>query len=292
MAMLLAMSPQPPAEDPIASGLTGFMQAMGRTRLLTPSEEIELAKRIEKGDLVAKQRMIEANLRLVVHNAKRYRRRDETSALTFADLIQEGTIGLIRASEKFDWRKGFKFSTYATLWIRQAIRRAIAEKERTIRLPVHVADRVDKLHRAERTLTLELGRDPEPPELAEALDVDVEEIEELRALARVPVSLESPVGEEDDHELGALLADDAPAPDTIVLHAAVSREVQEAITHLGPLERRVIVERYGLDDNGPRSHGQVAKGLGMSTERVRRVEEDGLRRLRQGPAAQRLRDAA
>jgi RNA polymerase primary sigma factor len=291
--MLCVMSPQPPAtEDPIASGLTGFMHAMGRTRLLTPAEEIELAKRIEKGDLVAKQRMIEANLRLVVHNAKRYRRREETSALTFADLIQEGTIGLIRAAEKFDWRKGFKFSTYATLWIRQAIRRAIAEKERTIRLPVHVADRVDKLHRAERTLTLELGRDPEPVELAEAIDVDVEEIEELRRLARVPVSLESPVGEEDDHELGQLLADEGPAPDALVLHAAVSREVQEAITHLGPLERRVIIERYGLDDGGPRSHGQVAKGLGMSTERVRRVEEDGLRRLRQGPAAQRLRDAA
>src|SRR3954452_12109765 len=133
------MSPDPAsASDPIAGGLTAFMTAMGRTRLLTASEEVELAKRIEKGDLVAKQRMIEANLRLVVHNAKRYRRREETGGLTFADLIQEGTIGLIRAAEKFDWRKGFKFSTYATLWIRQAIRRAIAEKERTIRLPVHV----------------------------------------------------------------------------------------------------------------------------------------------------------
>src|SRR4051794_23577421 len=254
-------------DDAVAGGLTAFMAEMGRTRLLTASEEIALAKRIEKGDLVAKQRMIEANLRLVVHNAKRYRRRDESGALTFADLIQEGTIGLIRAAEKFDWRKGFKFSTYATLWIRQAIRRAIAEKERTIRLPVHVADRVDKIHRAERTLTLSLGRAPEIPEIAEALDLDVDEVEELRDLARGPVSLESPGGEQDVHELGARLADDRQAPDTLVMHTVLEREVKDALIHLGPLERRVITERYGLDENGPRSHGQVAKGLGMSTER-------------------------
>src|SRR4051794_6086548 len=226
------MSPDLAFDDPVASGLTAFMAAMGRTRLLTASEEIALAKRIEKGDMVAKQRMIEANLRLVVHNAKRYRRRDETGTLTFADLIQEGTIGLIRAAEKFDWRKGFKFSTYATLWIRQAIRRAIAEKERTIRLPVHVADRVDKVHRAERTLTLELGREPEPVEIADAVGLEVEEVEELRRLSRVPVSLESPVGEEDDHELGAMLADDAPPPEHIVMTSMLVTEIQDALVHL------------------------------------------------------------
>ena len=286
------MSRTQPDYDPVAGGLGSLLQALGRTPLLTAAEEIALAKRIERGDLAAKQRMVEANLRLVVHNAKRYRRHDEVGGLTLSDLIQEGTIGLIRAAEKFDHRKGFKFSTYATLWIRQAIRRAIADKERAIRLPIHIGERLERVQRAERCLMLELGRDPDLGELAAAAELPPEEVVELRRAAVTPISLETPVGEEGGGELGHLVPDAGPTPESEAFATLVTRDVSEALEHLSALERRVLHLRFGLGDEGPRTPAQAAKALGLSADRARRVEDEALHRLRSLPEGQRLRGAA
>jgi RNA polymerase primary sigma factor len=277
--------------DPILSGLNSFMNGIGRHRLLTPEEEIELAQRIERGDLEAKQRMIEANLRLVVHNAKRYRR-DGGGAMTFGDLVQEGTIGLIRAVEKFDHRKGFRFSTYATLWVRQAIQRGIQDKERVVRLPSNVAGNVDKIRAAQRRLVLALGREPDVAELAVAVNLTPAEVERLIALDVAPVSLETPVGADGGAELGHLVPDDGPAPDELAFTTLLERDVQEALDQLGGLERRVLKMRFGLDAEPPSSPAQVGRRLGITQDRVRSVEESALAKLRTLPEGERLRDAA
>jgi RNA polymerase primary sigma factor len=258
--------------------------------LLTHAQEIELAKRIEKGDLEAKNRLIEANLRLVVHNAKRYRGVDDAGALTFADLIQEGTLGLVRAAEKFDWRKGFKFSTYATLWIRQSIQRAFADKARTIRLPAHISDHVRRIRRAEHDLGLRLGRDPETQELAVVTRLPEQDIHDLRRAARAPVSLETPVGE--DASIGSFVADPGRPPQEEVFDELTAGYVREALEQLTPVKRRVLVLRFGLEGHAPHTTTDVARELGVSRERARLIEEEALAVLRRLPEGRRLHDAA
>jgi RNA polymerase primary sigma factor len=270
--------------------LSAYMNAIGRVPLLTHAEEIELAKRIEKGDLEAKNRLIEANLRLVVHNAKRYRGVDDAGALTFADLIQEGTLGLVRAAEKFDWRKGFKFSTYATLWIRQSIQRAFADKARTIRLPAHISDHVRRIRRAEHDLGVRLGRDPETQELAVVTRLPEREIHDLRRVARPPVSLETPVGE--DASIGSFVADPGRAPQEEVFDELTAGYVREALEQLTPVKRRVLVLRFGLEGHAPHTTTDVARELGVSRERARLIEEEALAVLRRLPEGRRLYDAA
>src|SRR5690242_9758210 len=235
----------PPRESrELGDGLGLFLQRIARTRLLTHAEELELARRIERGDLAAKDRMIEANLRLVVHIAKRFQRED--SGMTLLDLIQEGTIGLVRAVEKFDHRRGLRFSTYATLWIRQAIGRALSEQGRTVRLPVHVGDRVRKLQAIERRLTMTLGGAPSDEELAAAMQTTPEDVADLRRTAQLPVSLETPVGSDGDAELGHLLADDAPGPEDEAAETLLRADVHAALALLEPMERRVLELRFGL----------------------------------------------
>jgi len=273
-----------------ADDLRPFLDAIGRVRLLTATEEVQLARRVERGDFAAKERMIEANLRLVVHNAKRYRRHEDAGALTFADLIQEGTIGLVRAVEKFDHRRGYKFSTYATIWIRQAMQRAIADKARTIRLPVHIADGVRKLRRTEQELGSRLGRDPEPAELALAAELPEAEVLELRRVAQPPVSLETPVGE--DALLGHLLPDLGRAPDDEVLETVTGEHVRDALLQLSPLQRQVLTALFGLEESVPQSPLAAARTLGLTRERVLRLEQEALAVLRRIPEGERLRDAA
>jgi RNA polymerase primary sigma factor len=288
------MSP-PSTRDPGADdGLSWYLTTIGRTRLLTREEEVELARRIERGDLEAKERLIEANLRLVVHNAKRYRREPRAGGeMTFLDLIQEGTVGLIRAAEKFDYRKGFKFSTYATLWIRQAIARAVAEKNRAVRLPVHVVDRLKLVERHERALALRLGRTATDEELAADLDLPVEEVEDLRALARPTLSLSTPVGSEGDTELGDLVAEQhVEAPHTAFEAAQQAEAVRETLAVLPHHERRVLELRFGVLGEAPHSVAQTSKALQLTPHRIRALEEEALRRLRTLPAAERLREAA
>jgi RNA polymerase primary sigma factor len=259
--------------------LTPFLQQISRTPLLTPLEEVRLATRVEKGDLAAKERMIEANLRLVVHVAKRFQRAGH--GLTLADLIQEGTLGLVRAVEKFDHRKGYRFSTYATIWIRQAIGRAIGDKGRTIRLPEQVGQKLRTIERAERSLAAELGRDPLPSELADATDATLPEILELQQLRRSTVSLDEPVGNEDDGtSLGDLLADRTTVDPEIKL---LAEDVQRALTHLPPRERRVIETRYGLSGAKPSTPSETAKALRLRPRDIRHLEELALRRLRAAP---------
>ena len=277
-------------DDPAPDGLGLFLRRIARTRLLTPDEEKELSRRIERGDLAAKERMIEANLRLVVHVAKRFQREDH--GMTLLDLVQEGTIGLVRAVEKFDYRRGLRFSTYATLWIRQAIGRAVTEKGRTVRLPVHVGDRVRKLEAAERRLTLALEATPSDRDLAEALEWTPEEVDELRRFARVPVSLESPVGADGDVQLGELLPDGAPGPEDLVLRTALSGDVGAALAGLDPTQRRVLELRYGLGGESPHTAGQAGDALGLRPQRIRALEDRALRALRSAPEAARLREAA
>jgi RNA polymerase primary sigma factor len=280
--------------EPVEDGLNWYLTAIGRTRLLTKEEEVDLAKRIERGDLEAKSRLIEANLRLVVHNAKRYRREPRAGGeMTFLDLIQEGTIGLIRAAEKFDYRKGFKFSTYATLWIRQAIARAVAEKNRAVRLPVHIVDRLKLVERHERALALGLGRTPTDEELAAELELPVEEVEDLRALARPTVSLSTPVGTEGDTELGDLVAEThIEAPHAAFDTAQQAETVRETLAFLPHHERRVLELRFGVLGEAPHSVAQTSKALQLTPHRIRALEQDALRRLRTLPEAERLREAA
>jgi len=288
------MSP-PSTREAGDDGLNWYLTAIGRTRLLTREEEVELAQRIERGDLEAKSRLIEANLRLVVHNAKRYRRDPRAGGeMTFLDLIQEGTIGLIRAAEKFDYRKGFKFSTYATLWIRQAIARAVAEKNRAVRLPVHVVDRLKVIERRERALSLRLGRTPTDEELAADLELPVEEVEDLRALARPTLSLSTPVGTEGDTELGDLVAEQQVEAPHVAFEAAQQAEaVRETLSVLPHHERRVLELRFGVLGEVPHSVAQTSKALQLTPHRIRALEEEALRRLRTLPeTSERLREAA
>jgi RNA polymerase primary sigma factor len=270
--------------------LTRFLQDIGKTPLLTREDEILLAKRIERGDLVAKERMMSANLRLVVSVAKRY----QGQGLPLLDLVQEGTIGLVRAVEKFDYRKGFKFSTYATLWIKQSLRRAIDDKARLVRLPVNVAAGVEKVQRAQRDWTQRTGEDATDEQVGEVLGMEAEEVAYLRGLDRTPVSLHTPLGKDgEDGELGSLLVDeDAPNPleyATIVLR---DQALGEALDNLPRLERKVLELRYGLDGSGERRAHEVARSLGLTVERVRRVEDGALAKLRVLPEAQSLRDEA
>jgi RNA polymerase primary sigma factor len=266
-----------------SDGFTTFLADIARTPLLTPADELRLARRIERGDLDAKQRMVEANLRLVVHVAKRYQRDD--SGMTLPDLVQEGTLGLLRAVEKFDYRRGYRFSTYAVIWIRQSIGRAIENKGRTIRLPVHMGRRLRALDRAERRLRTELGRDPAPAELAGALEWLPEDVVHTLDLRRATLSLDEPVGHSDGSPLtrGALIAEDADeAPEALAATAALRADVRAALQQLSPRERAVVEVRYGLDQ-GPAGVAETARRLGLRAAEVRRLEELALRKLRAAP---------
>ena len=266
-----------------------FLKDIGRVPLLTAAQEVELAKRIERGEHAAKQAMVEANLRLVVSIAKRYR----NQGLPFLDLIQEGTIGLVRAAEKFDYRKGFKFSTYATWWIRQAVARAIADKGRTIRMPVHVVEKLNRILRCERKLRAERGREPTVEEIARDLEMTPEEVEHIRRSSQAPVSLEKPVGDEDESEFGHFLADEsAPLPDELAETALQREALRSILGALSERERRVLELRYGLDGQQPRTLDEVGRAFNVTRERIRQIEHQGLKKLRALADAQRVRDVA
>jgi RNA polymerase primary sigma factor len=266
-----------------------FLKDIGRVELLTAAQEVELAKRIERGDHVAKQQMVEANLRLVVSIAKKYR----NQGLPFLDLIQEGTIGLVRAAEKFDYRKGFKFSTYATWWIRQAVARALADKARTIRMPVHVVEKLNKIVRSERKLRAELGREPLSREIGKELDLSVDEVEQIRRSAQTPVSLEKPVGDEEESEFGHFLTDETePLPDEAAEVTLRKEALRGILGSLAPRERRVLELRYGLDGQHPRTLDEVGRTFNVTRERIRQIENQSLKKLRALADAQKLREVA
>jgi RNA polymerase primary sigma factor len=266
-----------------------FLKDVGKVDLLTAAQEVELAKRIERGDHRAKQEMVEANLRLVVSIAKRYR----NQGLPFLDLIQEGTIGLVRAAEKFDYRKGFKFSTYATWWIRQAVARALADKARTIRMPVHVVEKLNKIMRTERKLRAERGREPSSEEIAAELDLTIDEVDQIRRTSQTPVSLEKPVGDEEESEFGHFIEDEnVPLPDeaadTVLRNEALTR----ALRMLGERERRVLEMRYGLNGEQPRTLDEVGRTFNVTRERIRQIENQSLKKLRALAESQKLKDVA
>ncbi len=274
--------------DPTLDSLQLLLREAGRYALLKPHEEIELAKRIERGDLAAKDRMINSNLRLVVSNARRY----QGQGLSLGDLIQEGMLGLIRAVEKFDWRKGFRFSTYATLWIRQAIQRGLENTSRTIRLPVHVAQRSRKVGRIERELTTKLGHEPSDEEIAAVADLPLADVIEIRKADRAVVSLDKPVGEDGDTSLGDLVSLESPSVDEEVHEQIASETLLGAIAELPEQERNVIEMRFGAGDQEPQTLSQAGRKLGVSTERARQIEERALRRLSQRPELLAMREAA
>jgi RNA polymerase primary sigma factor len=270
--------PPPPVTAPPESttdALQLFLRETGRHPLLTAPQEVELAKKIERGDMEAKQHMIQSNLRLVVSIAKNYR----NQGLPFLDLIQEGTLGLIRAVEKFDWRRGFKFSTYATWWIRQAVARALADKARTIRMPVHIVERLQKMNRAERHLWTQLGREPSLEEIAEEASLPLQQAREVRAAARAATSLDQPVGDHDDAVLGDFVAGEGLLPEEQVELSLRSQALAAALQALGAREREVLVLRYGLADHEPKTLEEIGRRLGLTRERVRQIEVEALRRL-------------
>jgi RNA polymerase primary sigma factor len=276
--LIEAPQPEPPPPVVVESttdALQLFLREAGRHQLLTAAQEVELAKRIERGDTDAKQHMIQSNLRLVVSIAKNYR----NQGLPFLDLIQEGTLGLIRAVEKFDWRRGFKFSTYATWWIRQAVARALADKARTIRMPVHIVERMQKMNRAERTLWTQLGREPTLEEIAEEASLTLQQVLEVRAAARASASLDAPVGEAEDAVLGDFVAGDDPLPEEAVELQLRSQALRRALSELPERERCVVELRYGLDGSEPKTLEEIGRTLGLTRERVRQIELDSLRRL-------------
>jgi len=252
-----------------------FLKDIGKVPLLTAAQEVELAKAIARGDAAAKQRMIQANLRLVVSIAKNYR----NQGLPFLDLIQEGTLGLIRAVEKFDWRRGFKFSTYATWWIRQAVARALADKARTIRMPVHIVERLQKINRADRQLWTQLGREPTLEEIADEASLTVQQVLEVRAAARASTSLDAPVGDGEDAVFGDFVAGDEPLPEETVELNLRSEALRHALASLPQREREVVVMRYGLTGAEPQTLEEIGRRLGLTRERVRQIELESLRRL-------------
>jgi RNA polymerase primary sigma factor len=263
------------AAESTTDALQLFLREAGRRPLLTAAREVELAKRIERGDLAAKAEMIEANLRLVVSIAKNYR----NQGLPFLDLIQEGTLGLIRAVEKFDWRRGYKFSTYATWWIRQAVARALADKGRTIRMPVHVVERMQRVGRAERALWAQLGREPTLDEIADRASLAIAQVRELRTAARASSSLDQPVGEHDDATLGDFVSGDEPLPEELVEATLRSEALTRALQKLCLRERQVVILRYGLAGEEPTTLEEIGRRLGLTRERVRQIEAESLRRL-------------
>ncbi|MBQ3763199.1 MAG: RNA polymerase sigma factor RpoD [Clostridia bacterium] len=271
-------------DDPVRM----YLKEIGKVPLLSAEEEIELAKRMENGDLEAKQKLCEANLRLVVSIAKRYVGR----GMLFLDLIQEGNLGLIKAVDKFDYRKGYKFSTYATWWIRQAITRAIADQARTIRIPVHMVETINKLIRVSRQLLQEYGREPLPEEIAEAMDISVDKVREIIKIAQEPVSLETPIGEEEDSHLGDFLPDeDAPAPAEAAAFTLLKEQLMDVLTTLTPREEMVLKLRFGLEDGRQRTLEEVGKEFKVTRERIRQIEAKALRKLKHPSRSKKLKDA-
>jgi RNA polymerase primary sigma factor len=275
--------------EPSLDSLRLYLRSIGRVELLTADQEIELAMQIERGDMVAKRHMGEANLRLVVSIAKGYLGR----GLGFLDLIQEGSLGLIRAVEKFDYRRGYKFSTYATWWIRQAVTRAIADKARTIRIPVHMVEKLNRVTHVERQLVQRLGREPEPAEIASELKVSVREVRDILRVAQMPVSLEKPVGDEEESELGDFVEDEtAESPFELASENLRRENVRKALDALPQRERQVIELRYGLRGHEPLTLEEVGRAFGVTRERVRQIENNTLKKLKQLPEAQGLREPA
>ena len=269
--------------------LQAFLKDIGKVELLTAAQEVQLAKRIERGDRGAQQQMVEANLRLVVSIAKRYR----NQGLPFLDLIQEGTFGLGRATEKFDYRKGFKFSTYATWWIRQAVSRAIADKARTIRMPAHIVERLNRIRHSQRRLHGELGREPTPGEIAADTELEVDEVEKIMASGQALISLESPAGEEGESEFGDLLADEySPLPEEVADTGFRLDALAECLATLSFRERRILEMRYGLNGEAPATLDEVSKVFSVTRERIRQIENASLRKLRTPATAKNFRDVA
>jgi len=270
-------------DDPVRM----YLKEIGKVPLLSADEEIELAQRMAEGDEEAKRRLAEANLRLVVSIAKRYVGR----GMLFLDLIQEGNLGLIKAVEKFDYRKGFKFSTYATWWIRQAITRAIADQARTIRIPVHMVETINKLIRVSRQLLQELGRDPHPEEIAKEMNMPVEKVREIMKISQEPVSLETPIGEEEDSHLGDFIPDDdAPAPSEAAAFTLLKEQLIDVLDTLTPREEKVLRLRFGLDDGRARTLEEVGKEFQVTRERIRQIEAKALRKLRHPSRSKKLKD--
>jgi RNA polymerase primary sigma factor len=275
--------------EPSLDSLRLYLRSIGRVALLTAEQEVTLARRIERGDMEAKQRMIEANLRLVVSIAKSYLGR----GLTFLDLIQEGSMGLIRAVEKFDYRRGYKFSTYATWWIRQAVTRAIADKGRTIRIPVHMVEKLNKVVHVERQLVQQLGREPTSEEIAAELETNVREVRDVLRMAQQPVSLEKPIGEEEESELGDFVEDQsAESPFELASERLRRENLRRALAALPEREREVIEMRFGLTGERPYTLEEVGKAFNVTRERIRQIENHTLKKLEALPEAQRLRDAS
>ena len=270
-------------EDPVRM----YLKEIGKIPLLKPEEEIELAKRMEQGDMAAKKRLSEANLRLTVSIAKRYAGR----GMQFLDLIQEGNLGLIKAVDKFDYRKGYKFSTYATWWIRQSITRAIADQARTIRIPVHMVETINRVNRVRRALLQELGREPTPEEVAEQMNLPVERILEISKISQEPVSLETPIGEEEDSHLGDFIQDEhIPVPAEEATHALLREQLSEVMDTLSEREQRVLALRFGLEDGKPHTLEEVGRDFQVTRERIRQIEAKALRKLRHPTRSRKLRD--
>jgi RNA polymerase primary sigma factor len=273
--------------EPSLDSLRLYLREIGKVSLLTADQEVYLAKRIERGDMSAKTQMIEANLRLVVSIAKSYLGR----GLSFLDLIQEGSLGLIRAVEKFDYRKGYKFSTYATWWIRQAVTRAIADKARTIRIPVHMVEKLNKVVHIERQLVQRLGREPRPDEIAEELEMTTDEVREILRMSQLPVSLEKPIGEEEESELGDFVQDEsAESPFDTATLSLRREDVEHALSALPERERQVIELRFGLSGAQPCTLEEVGRAFGVTRERIRQIENNTLKKLESLPEAQGLKD--
>ena len=270
-------------EDPVRM----YLKEIGKVPLLSAEEEIELAKRMELGDMEAKKRLAEANLRLVVSIAKRYVGR----GMLFLDLIQEGNLGLIKAVEKFDYRKGYKFSTYATWWIRQAITRAIADQARTIRIPVHMVETINKLIRVSRQLLQELGREPTPEEIAAEMNMPVERVREILKISQEPVSLETPIGEEEDSHLGDFIQDDnVPVPADAAAFTLLKEQLEEVLSTLTEREKKVLTLRFGLEDGRARTLEEVGREFNVTRERIRQIEAKALRKLRHPSRSRKLKD--